>query len=94
MKKIINGEAKKVYEVTISIACCFDDNGEGVTRAIEKALRKEGIIDYEITFSSRRVKINLYNNKDLYYLICILDGVTNDDEESKIRRYEISVANY
>ena len=94
MRKIINGKSKQVYEVVVDLGCCSDnDVGEKAAKAIEKALKKRGVVDYELTFSSWRVEINIYDRKDTYYLMCLLDSLMNE-EKSRINKFEITVSTF
>jgi hypothetical protein len=94
MRKIINGKSKQVYEVDVDLGCSSDIAvGEKAAKAIEKALKKRGVVDYELTFSSWRVEINVYDRKELYYLICLLDELMNE-EKSRINKFEITVSTF
>lgn len=95
MRKMVNGQVKQVYEIVIDLSCSGDkDSGERMAKIMEKLLKKRGIYDFDISFSNWRTEINLTDRKDLYNAIAILDYLMNEEEDSKINKFEITVSTY
>lgn len=95
MRKIINGTSRQVYEIVVDLSCCAGEKtaGETLAKAMEKALKKRDIYDFEITFSNWRTEINLYNRKDCFNTMAVLD-VLMSDEDSHINKFEVTVSTY
>lgn len=94
MKKIINGKAHQVYEMVVDLGCCRDDKlGEKASIAIERALNKKGVYDFSIEFSHWRVELDLYNRRDCFMAMTILDALMSE-KDTNINKFEVTVSTY